>query len=145
MKDVVPRYWTMQGYRVERRWGWDCHGLPIENIVEKELGFKSKKDCHQLPGIFHRAFSVFVFNKKSELLLQKRSKEKFLWPLYWTNSCCSHPKKGEVIKKISREKDLKRNWDLQHASLALSVNYLIRLVLKIRVVKRNYLCFYWFL
>ncbi|MDP2736363.1 MAG: class I tRNA ligase family protein, partial [bacterium] len=29
-KDVMPRYWTMQGYRVERRWGWDCHGLPIE-------------------------------------------------------------------------------------------------------------------
>jgi len=48
MKDVVPRYWTMQGYRVERRWGWDCHGLPIENIVEKELGFKSKKDIEEL-------------------------------------------------------------------------------------------------
>lgn len=44
MKDVVPRYWTMQGYRVERKWGWDCHGLPIENIAEKELGFKQKKD-----------------------------------------------------------------------------------------------------
>ncbi|MDP2812239.1 MAG: isoleucine--tRNA ligase, partial [bacterium] len=44
MKDVVPRYFTMKGYRVERRWGWDCHGLPIENIVEKDLGFKSKKD-----------------------------------------------------------------------------------------------------
>ena len=44
MKDSVPRYWTMRGYRVERKWGWDCHGLPIENIVEKELGSKSKKD-----------------------------------------------------------------------------------------------------
>jgi len=44
MKDVVPRFWTMRGYFVERRWGWDCHGLPIENIVEKELGFKSKKE-----------------------------------------------------------------------------------------------------
>jgi isoleucyl-tRNA synthetase len=44
MKDVVPRYWTMKGYHVPRRWGWDCHGLPVENIVEKELGFKSKKD-----------------------------------------------------------------------------------------------------
>lgn len=47
MKDVVPRYWTMKGYRVERRWGWDCHGLPIENIVEKELGFKTKKDIEK--------------------------------------------------------------------------------------------------
>jgi len=44
MKDVVPRYWTMNGYRVERMWGWDCHGLPIENIAEKELGFKRKQD-----------------------------------------------------------------------------------------------------
>lgn len=44
MKDVVPRYWTMNGYRVERKWGWDCHGLPIENIIEEELNLKSKKD-----------------------------------------------------------------------------------------------------
>lgn len=43
-KDVVPRYWTMRGYFVSRRWGWDTHGLPIENIVEKELGYASKKD-----------------------------------------------------------------------------------------------------
>lgn len=44
MKDMVPRYWTMRGYHVERRWGWDCHGLPIENIVEQELGLKHKRD-----------------------------------------------------------------------------------------------------
>src|SRR3989344_2473248 len=44
IKDAVPRDWTMRGYRVPRQWGWDCHGLPIENIVEKELGFKHKKD-----------------------------------------------------------------------------------------------------
>ena len=48
MKDVVPRYQTMCGYHVERKWGWDCHGLPIENIVEKELGTKSKKDIEKL-------------------------------------------------------------------------------------------------
>lgn len=48
MKDVVPRYYTMHGYRVERKWGWDCHGLPIENIVEKELGMGSKKDIENL-------------------------------------------------------------------------------------------------
>ncbi len=48
MKDTVPRYWTMRGYRVERRWGWDCHGLPIENIVEKEMGSQKKKDIEKL-------------------------------------------------------------------------------------------------
>lgn len=55
LKDVVPRYWTMKGYHVNRRWGWDCHGLPIENIVEKELGFKSKKDIEQ--------FGIAKFNE----------------------------------------------------------------------------------
>ena len=48
MKDIVPRYWTMQGYRVERKWGWDCHGLPIENIVEKEMNLKDKKDIEKI-------------------------------------------------------------------------------------------------
>ncbi len=42
-KDVIPRFWTMRGKRVERRWGWDCHGLPIENIVEKELKLSDKR------------------------------------------------------------------------------------------------------
>jgi isoleucyl-tRNA synthetase len=48
MKDVIPRFKTMQGYHVPRRWGWDTHGLPIENLVEKELGLKSKKDIEEL-------------------------------------------------------------------------------------------------
>ena len=47
-KDVVPRYWTMKGYKVPRKWGWDCHGLPIENIVEKELGYTHKKEILEL-------------------------------------------------------------------------------------------------
>jgi isoleucyl-tRNA synthetase len=48
LKDVIPRYYTMKGFYVERRWGWDCHGLPIENIAEKELGIKRKKDILEL-------------------------------------------------------------------------------------------------
>ncbi len=44
IKDVVPRYWTMRGYRVERRFGWDCHGLPVENEVEQQLDLKSRPD-----------------------------------------------------------------------------------------------------
>ncbi|MCB0326595.1 MAG: class I tRNA ligase family protein, partial [Bdellovibrionales bacterium] len=44
IKDVVPRYWTMRGYRVERRFGWDCHGLPIEFETEKNLDLKGRKD-----------------------------------------------------------------------------------------------------
>ena len=48
IKDVVPRFWTMKGYRVPRKWGWDCHGLPIENIAEKELGIKQKNQIEEL-------------------------------------------------------------------------------------------------
>jgi len=44
VKDIIPRYQTMLGRYVPRKWGWDCHGLPIENLVEKELGLKVKKD-----------------------------------------------------------------------------------------------------
>lgn len=56
IKDAVPRYWTMRGYHVPRKWGWDCHGLPIENIVEKELGFKHKKDI--------KAYGIAKFNER---------------------------------------------------------------------------------
>ncbi|MEO8638071.1 MAG: class I tRNA ligase family protein [Candidatus Taylorbacteria bacterium] len=55
IKDVIPRFKTMQGHFVRRKWGWDCHGLPIENIVEKELGLKSKKDILD--------FGIGAFNK----------------------------------------------------------------------------------
>src|SRR6201996_2749244 len=47
-KDLIPRYKTMRGYRVRRRWGWDTHGLPIENAVEKKLGLKNKKDILEI-------------------------------------------------------------------------------------------------
>ncbi len=55
IKDVVPRYWTMRGYRVDRRFGWDCHGLPVENEAERQLGLKSRKDI--------LAFGVSRFNE----------------------------------------------------------------------------------
>ncbi len=48
IKDAIPRYKTMQGYRVPRRWGWDCHGLPLENQIEKELGLATKRDIETL-------------------------------------------------------------------------------------------------
>ncbi len=48
IKDVIPRYKTMRGYHVSRRWGWDCHGLPLENQIEKELGLATKRDIEKL-------------------------------------------------------------------------------------------------
>ena len=55
-KDVFPRYRTMKGYHVPRMAGWDCHGLPVELAVEKELGFRSKNDIE--------AYGVAEFNAK---------------------------------------------------------------------------------
>jgi len=67
LKDVVPRYWTMQGHRVERKWGWDCHGLPIENLIEKELGLKDKKDIEK--------FGVDKFNEACQASVLRYEKE----------------------------------------------------------------------
>lgn len=50
VKDAVPRYWTMKGKRVERRWGWDCHGLPAENFVEKQLNITDRRQIMTCPG-----------------------------------------------------------------------------------------------
>lgn len=50
VKDAVPRYWTMKGKRVERRWGWDCHGLPAENFVEKQLNITDRRQIVMCPG-----------------------------------------------------------------------------------------------
>jgi len=64
-KDVILRYRTMKGYYVPRRAGWDTHGLPVELEVEKELGFKSKKDIEEygiapLMNAAKKAFSVIL-------------------------------------------------------------------------------------
>ncbi len=60
-KDTIPRYHTMQGKKVTRRWGWDCHGLPLENIIEKELGLKTKQDIEEYGiGKFNQAASDTV-------------------------------------------------------------------------------------
>lgn len=67
IKDVIPRYQTMRGKYVRRVWGWDCHGLPIENLIEKELGLNSKKDVEDY-GVeeFNRAAreSVLLYDRE---------------------------------------------------------------------------------
>ncbi|MEM7500518.1 MAG: isopentenyl-diphosphate Delta-isomerase [Pseudomonadota bacterium] len=76
---------------------------PSENLIlvdseDREVGAASKGECHAGQGMLHRAFSVFLFDSKQRLLLQRRSEDKPLWPLYWSNSCCSHPRQGETIQ-----------------------------------------------
>jgi len=68
------------------------------------IGFESKEKCHNKDGILHRAFSVFIFNNKKQLLIQQRSEFKRLWPLYWSNTCCSHPKTNEGCKEAAERR-----------------------------------------
>ena len=62
--------------------------------VDEQLGLMAKMEAHE-KGILHRAFSVFIFNKKGELLLQQRALDKYHSPGLWTNTCCSHQRDGE--------------------------------------------------
>jgi isopentenyl-diphosphate Delta-isomerase len=77
--------------------------LILVDELDREIGFHAKSECHAGNGILHRAFSIFIFNSRNELLLQKRSAEKPLWPNYWSNTCCSHPRRGETMEEaVSR-------------------------------------------
>ena len=71
--------------------------LILVDAEDNEVGFRSKADCHDGPGVMHRAFSLFLFNGDGKLLLQQRSVQKRLWPGYWSNTCCSHPRRGETL------------------------------------------------
>lgn len=72
--------------------------LILVDASDREIGHLDKGACHDGPGVLHRAFSLFIFNSSGQLLLQQRSDEKRLWPLYWSNSCCSHPRRGETME-----------------------------------------------
>jgi isopentenyl-diphosphate delta-isomerase len=86
---------------------------PNEQLIlvdsdDNEIGYSSKSECHKDLGLLHRAFSIFLFNSTGELLIQKRSIKKELWGQYWSNSCCSHPRKGEdlheaAIRRVHQE------------------------------------------
>ncbi|KZX60378.1 hypothetical protein A3709_12030 [Halioglobus sp. HI00S01] len=69
--------------------------LILVNNEDVSVGKMAKIECHLGSGHLHRGFSVFVFNAAGEVLLQRRSASKMLWPLYWSNACCSHPRYGE--------------------------------------------------
>ena len=75
----------------------DSENLILVDERDNEIGSQSKTECHNGRGILHRAFSLFLFNDRGELLLQRRGKQKRLWPGYWSNSCCSHPRQGESL------------------------------------------------
>ena len=71
--------------------------LILVDADDVEIGTLDKAACHDADGVLHRAFSLFVFNASGDTLLQRRHADKRLWPGYWSNGCCSHPRPGEAL------------------------------------------------
>jgi len=82
----------------------DSESLILVDEADREVGHLDKARCHQGQGVLHRAFSLLIFNDAGELLLQQRSAAKRLWPLYWSNSCCSHPRRAETMESATQRR-----------------------------------------
>jgi isopentenyl-diphosphate delta-isomerase len=76
----------------------DGDSLILVDEADQGVGHLSKQKCHEGRGVLHRAFSLLIFNGTGELLLQQRAASKRLWPSYWSNSCCSHPRSSETME-----------------------------------------------
>jgi len=105
----------------------------VVDETDKIIGTRTKKDCHTVNKdgsiILHRAFSVFLFNKEKQLLLQKRSDAKITYPGHYTNTCCSHPiadVPGENEEKnalgIKRAAIRRLNYELGIPKSSLNIN-----------------------
>lgn len=83
----------------------------LVNEKDEPIGLMGKMEAHE-KGLLHRAFSVFVFNSKQEVLLQQRAACKYHSPNLWTNTCCSHPRAGETNQQAG-ERRLQEEMGLQ--------------------------------
>ena len=86
-----------------------ARGVMNETIIlvdqkDSPIGYEEKIAAHKNGGRLHRAFSIFILNSKNQLLLQQRSAEKPIFRKLWSNSCCSHPLKGEELEKATHRK-----------------------------------------
>jgi isopentenyl-diphosphate delta-isomerase len=82
----------------------DLDALILVDSADRDVGRLSKARCHEGNGILHRAFSLLIFNGNGDLLIQQRAPGKRLWPLYWSNSCCSHPRGGETMEQATQRR-----------------------------------------
>lgn len=82
--------------------------LVLVDEDDNEIGSATRAECHHGDGILHRAFSLHLLNSSGEVLIQQRAAQKQLWPGFWSNTCCSHPRVGEdphqaVIRRTREE------------------------------------------
>jgi isopentenyl-diphosphate delta-isomerase len=94
----------MDEVRVSRSTTSDSDSLILVDEADREVGHLDKAQCHQGRGVLHRAFSLLIFNDAGELLLQQRAAGKRLWPLFWSNSCCSHPRRAETMEEATHRR-----------------------------------------
>lgn len=83
--------------------------MPMEQIVlvdenDRPVGFEEKMKAHENGGKLHRAFSIFIFDSAGRMLLQLRSVKKHHFGGLWTNSCCSHPRRGEKLEDAAHRR-----------------------------------------
>ncbi len=101
LKDIVPRYWVMRGRYVERRWGWDCHGLPVEFEMEKELGLNGLHEVEK--------FGIANFNEACRSIVQRYTRD-------WE----------EVIQRTGRWADFKNDYRTMDPTFMESVWWVVR-------------------
>ena len=75
----------------------------LVDTQDRQIGLMEKQEAHVNPTL-HRAFSIFIFNSKGEMLLQQRALTKYHTPGLWTNTCCSHPRDGESLQDATKRR-----------------------------------------
>ena len=113
IKDMVPRYWTMRGYRVERRFGWDTHGLPIEMQVEKQLGISGPKEI--------AAYGIDRFNEACRALVTTNTEN-------W----------NRVIRRVGRWVDMDNDYKTMDTEFMESVWWVFRQLWDKGIVYRDF-------
>jgi isopentenyl-diphosphate delta-isomerase len=101
---VTPASGAQAGLWVGSDNAAEAESLILVDEADREVGYLSKARCHEGRGVLHRAFSLLIFNDAGELLLQRRSAAKRLWPHYWSNSCCSHPRRSETLEQATHRR-----------------------------------------
>lgn len=96
--------------------------LILVDNEDNEIGLLDKVTVHER-GVLHRAFSVFIFNQAGDLLLQKRALSKYHSPGLWSNTCCSHPRKGEKTIEACRRRLLEEMGMSSELTFAFSFTY----------------------
>lgn len=83
---------------------FDDEPLILVDSDDNVLGHMSKAETHAGEGVLHRAFSIFLFNSEGDVLIQQRAKAKQLWGGFWSNSVCSHPRRGETLAEAAKRR-----------------------------------------